>query len=47
MIFYVDLMVTTKQKPTEKIQRIKRRKLKHTIKENHQYIQQERGKKKN
>ena len=41
-MFYVSLMVTTKQKPVVDTQGIKRKESKHTFKENHQIRKHER-----
>ena len=41
-MFYVSLMVTTKQKPTVDTQKIKRRESKHTTIENHQFTKERR-----
>lgn len=40
-MFYVTLIVTTKQKPTVDTQKIKRGKLKHTTIENHQFTKED------
>ena len=41
-MFYVSLMVTTKQKPTKYTQKIKRSESKHTTTENQQFTKEDR-----
>ena len=43
-MFYVNVMVTTKQTPTLYIQKAMRRKSNHTIMENHQFTKKNRKK---
>lgn len=43
-IFYISLIVTTKQKPRVNTQKVKRNEYKHTNMENHQFPKEERNK---